>query len=112
MRATAIVATRMGTGQRTMAVPMRRQPWVRIGRLGSNRPKWRPMTSKAGARVNAATTATRTPIPAGMPRLWKYGSRVKVRHSTAPAIVRPEPKMMCAVPWYIVLNAETRSCPA
>ncbi len=51
-------------------------------------------------------------MPAGTPRLWKYGSRVKVRQSTAPAIVRPEPKMMCAVPWYIVLNAETRSCPA
>ncbi len=48
----------------------------------------------------------------GTPRLWKYGSRVKVRHSTAPAIVRPEPKMMCAVPRYIVLNAETRSSPA
>ena len=29
-----------------MAVPMRRQPWVRIGRPGSNRPKWRPMTQE------------------------------------------------------------------
>ena len=34
MRATAIVATRMGPGQRTMAVPMRRQPRVRIGPAG------------------------------------------------------------------------------
>ena len=43
MRAMANVATRMGPGHRTMAVPMRRQPRVRIGGLGSNRPKWRPM---------------------------------------------------------------------
>ena len=107
----AIVATRMGPGQRTMAVPMRRQPRVRIGRAGSNRPKWRPMLSSAGARVSAATSATRTPIAAGMPRLWKYGSRVKVRQNTAPAIVRPEPKMMCEVPRYIVSKAVTRSCP-
>ena len=92
----------MGPGQRTMAVPMRRQPRVRIVRLGSNRPKWRPMISTAGPRVSAATTATSTPMPAGMPRLWKYGSRVKLRQNTAPAIVRPEPKMTCAVPWYIV----------
>ena len=66
MRAMPIVTTRMGPGQRTMAVPMRRQPLVRIGRAGSNRPKWRPMLSTAGARVRAATNATRTPVAAGM----------------------------------------------
>ncbi len=35
---------------------------------------------------------------AGMPRLWKYGSRVKLRQKTAPATVRPEPRTMWAVP--------------
>ena len=38
-----------------MAVPIRRQPRVRILRLGSNRPKWLPMVSTAGARVSEAT---------------------------------------------------------
>ncbi len=39
------------------------------------------------------------PTANGMPRLWKYGRLVKRRHSVAPAIVRPEPKITCAVPW-------------
>ena len=96
-----------------MAVPMRRQPRVFIRRAGSNGGRSaRPMASSAGASVNAATTATSTPMPAGTPRLLKYGRRVNVRHSTAPAMVRPEPRMMCAVPRYIVLNAVTRSCPS
>lgn len=38
------------------------------------------------------------PSAAGMPRLWKYGSRVKLRHATAPATVSPEPSTMWAVP--------------
>ena len=91
-------ATRIGPGHRTTAVPIRRQPRVFIVRLGSNRPKWLPMVSSAGAMVNAATTATIMPIASGRPRLWKYGSRVKCRQNVAPAIVRPEPRITCAVP--------------
>ena len=93
-----MVTSRIGPGQRTIAVPIRRHRCVLIWRLGSSSPKCRPMTSMAGASVRAATTAIRTPDAAGTPRLWKYGSRVKVRQNTAPAIVRPEPKMICAVP--------------
>ena len=52
----------------------------------------------AGANVNDAASATSTPSAAGMPRLWKYGSLVKYRQATAPAIVRPEPRMTCVVP--------------
>ena len=65
------VTTRTAPGQRTMAVPIRRHPRSCSPRLGSNRPKRLPMISTAGARVSAATNATRMPIAAGMPRLLK-----------------------------------------
>lgn len=52
----------------------------------------------AGPRVSAAKRATRMPNAAGMPRLWKYGRRVKLRQATAPATVSPDPKTMCVVP--------------
>ena len=48
--------------------------------------------------VSAAMTATSMPMASGMPRVWKYGSRVKCRQKVAPAMVRPEPRMTCAVP--------------
>ena len=102
MRATAIEATRTGPGQRTIAVPMRRQPRVRMARLGSNSPMWLPMTMTAGVRVSEATRVTRMPRPAGRPRLWKYGVRVKRRQNTAAATVRPDPMITCAVLRYIV----------
>ena len=102
MSATAIDATRMGPGQRTMAVPMRRQPWVRIARLGSNSPMWLPMVMTAGVRVNEPMRVTNTPRPAGIPRLWKYGVRVKRRQKTAATTVRPEPTITWAVLRYIV----------
>ncbi len=92
----------MGPGQRTTAVPIRRQPAVFILRFGSKTPKRLPMVRIAGAMVNAATTATSMPTARGTPRLWKYGSRVKCRQNVAPAIVRPEPRITCAVPWYMV----------
>ena len=56
------------------------------------------MVRIAGAIVSAATTAISMPIASGMPRLWKYGSRVKCRQKVAPAMVRPEPRITCAVP--------------
>ena len=48
--------------------------------------------------VSAAMTATSMPIANGMPRVWKYGSRVKCRQKVAPAMVSPEPRMTWAVP--------------
>src|ERR1700677_3178255 len=82
----------MGAGQRTTAGPIRRHPRVFISRLGSKSPKWVPRVSTAGARVSAAASETRMPIAAGMPRVWKYGSRVKLRQNTPPAAGAPEPK--------------------
>ena len=58
-------------------------------------------TSTAGARVSEAISDTSTPIAAGMPRLWKYGNRVKDRQNTAPAMVSPEPSITCDVPRYM-----------
>jgi hypothetical protein len=101
MKASAIVAIRIGPGHRTIAVPIRRQPRLAVLRLGSSSPKRLPMTSTAGASVSDAASATSTPIAAGIPRLWKYGSRVKYRQATAPAMVSPEPRMTCAVPRYM-----------
>ena len=49
--------------------PLWRHPRVRALRLGSSSPTWLLSVSTAGARVSAATRATRTPIAAGMPRL-------------------------------------------
>ena len=64
-------------------------PRLHLSRLGSNRPKWLATVSRAGAIVSAANTATSMPIASGMPRVWKYGRRVKCRQNVAPAIVRP-----------------------
>ncbi|CPX11571.1 Uncharacterised protein [Mycobacteroides abscessus] len=63
--------TRIGPGQRTIAVPIRRQPRVRMARLGSIKPKRPAITSTAGARVRAAASVTSTPRAAGTPRVWK-----------------------------------------
>ncbi|CNH12841.1 Uncharacterised protein [Mycobacterium tuberculosis] len=81
-----------------MAVPTRRHPRVRIFRFGSNRPNRLPTASTAGPSVSAAKTATSVPTEHGTPRLWKYGSRVKLRQYIAPAMVKPEPNTTCAVP--------------
>ena len=88
----------MGPGQRTIEVPMRRQPGLRTLRLGSSRPNRLAITMTAGPRVSAATSVTSTPSAAGTPRVWKYGSRVKYRQATAPTMVSPEPTMTCTVP--------------
>jgi hypothetical protein len=77
MKASTSVAIRIGPGHRTIAVPIRRQPRLAVLRLGSSSPKRLPITSTAGASVNEAISATNTPIAAGIPRLWKYGRRVK-----------------------------------
>ena len=61
--ATAIEATRIGPGQRTIAVPIRRQPRVRIARFGSNNPIVLPIVMTAGVRVSEATRVTSTPMP-------------------------------------------------
>ena len=55
----------MGPGQRTMAVPMRRQPGCVIRRAGSNRSEMAADDDSAGASVKAATTATSHRMPAG-----------------------------------------------
>ncbi len=49
------------------------------------------MTITAGPSVSAAMTATSMPTAHGTAMVWNYGSRVKLRHSIAPAMVRPEP---------------------
>jgi hypothetical protein len=53
-----------------------------------------------------------TPIAAGMPRLWKYGMRVKYRQNTAPAMVSPEPRITCDVLRYMSWKAASRSMPS
>ena len=92
----------MGSGQRTTAVPTRRQPRTLSNRLGSNTPKRLPTVNTAGPNVSATATATSIPTAHGMPMVWKYGIRAKLRQNVAPAIVKPEPRMTCAVPRYMV----------
>ena len=60
-----------------------------------------PKTMTAGVRVSEAARVTRTPRPAGIPRLWKYGVRVKRRQKIAAATVRPYPMITCAVLRYM-----------
>ena len=93
-----MVDTRIAPGHRTTAAPILRQPRSCILRFGSKSPNRLQMVSSAGAMVSAAMTATSMPMASGMPRVWKYGSRVKCRQKVAPAMVRPEPRMTCAVP--------------
>ena len=57
-----------------------------------------PKANTAGPSVSAAITATSVPTAHGTPRLWKYGSRVKLRQYIAPAMVSPEPSTTWAVP--------------
>jgi hypothetical protein len=71
MSAIATDTARIGPGQRTIAVPTRRHPRVRIFRLGSNRPKRLPTVDTAGPRVSAAMTATSIPTAQGTPSVWK-----------------------------------------
>ena len=87
-------AANTGPGQRTVAVPMRRQPWTLAARFGSSRPNRLATATTAGAAVSAPATTTSSPKADGMPSALKYDSRAKWRQKVAPAIVRPEPKMM------------------
>ena len=91
-------ASRIGSGQRTTEVPMRRQKRIRMARLGSSRPNRLAMVIIAGPRVSATATAVSMPTAHGTPRLWKYGIRVRDRQNAAPAMVSAEPRMTCAVP--------------
>ena len=95
----AIVAARMGPGQRTTAVPTFRQPRMRMVRLGSSRPNRVATVITAGPRVSAANTTTIMPTASGIPSDRKYGSRVKCRQNVAPAIVKPDPRITWTVPW-------------
>src|SRR5262249_23491414 len=96
--ATANVAARMGAGHRTIDAPIRRHRRAVTFRLGSNSPKRLPTTSAAGISVRATATATTMPTAHGTPKVWKGGSRVKLRLKTAPAIVKPEAKTTFATP--------------
>src|ERR1700736_5139784 len=96
--AIAQVTTIMGYGQRTTTVPILRQLRVDDSRFGSNRPNLDAIISTAGASVSAANTMTSSAIAHGNPMVWKYGSRVAVRHRQAPAMVRPEPRMTWDTP--------------
>ena len=97
-----MLATRMAPGQRTVAAPTLRHPRTRMSRLGSSRPKRLATVTTDGPNVIATKISTSMPSASGTPNVWKYGSRVKLRQNVAPAIVRPEPTMTCAVPPNIV----------
>ncbi|SHU65172.1 Uncharacterised protein [Mycobacteroides abscessus subsp. abscessus] len=101
MIAIAMAAARTGPGQRTIVVPILRQLRIRMARLGSNNPKRLPIVMRAGPRVSDTSTPTSRPTEQGTPRVWKYGMRVKLRQYMAPAMVIPDPRMTCAVPWNI-----------
>ena len=98
-----MVASSTGPGHRTMTAPILRQPRMRMARLGSSiLPNRLATVMSAGPSVSATTTAMVMPTASGMPRVWKYGSRVNDRQNVAPAIVIPEPSTTWAVPWNIV----------
>ncbi len=95
-----MVAISTAPGQRTTTAATRRQLRMRMARLGSSTlPNRLATVTMAGPRVSAARTTTTMPNAIGIPRVWKYGRRVKCRHSMAPAMVRPEPSTTWAVPW-------------
>ena len=88
-------ARRGENGQRASARPPCRPaaiPRTLIFRLGSNSPNRLPTAITAGTSVSATATATIMPTAQGMPRVWKYGIRAKLRQNVAPAIVKPEAK--------------------
>ena len=92
------MAIRMGPGHRTTAAPILRHPRTRMARLGSSSPNRLADTMIALPRVSAVITTTLIPIANGTPRVWKYGSLVKLRQKVAPAMVNPDPRTTCAVP--------------
>ncbi len=73
------LATKIGAGQRTTAVPIRRQNLLCGGRLDSYNPTRLPRKSTAGPSVTAIATTTSMPIATGAPIVEKYGSRAKLR---------------------------------
>ena len=87
---TAGSTAKTGAGQRTTAVPTRRQNRPRLAaRLDSNRPNLLPTKMTAGPSVRPASTTTSMPIATGAPMVLNQGSRAKLRQYVAPAIVRP-----------------------
>ena len=72
-----------------------------MARLGSNAPILAAAVTTAGPRVSAAATTTTMPTATGMPSDLNIGLRVKFRQTIAPAMVSPEPRITCAVPWNI-----------
>src|ERR1700760_1850853 len=97
-----MVTARIGAGQRTIAVPIRRQPRVCSFRFGSISLKNDATVSTAGPNVSAAKTATSMPTAQGTPRDSKYGSRQKLWQYLAPAMVQPAPNTTGAVLWNMV----------
>ncbi len=67
------LATKMGAGQRTTAVPTRRQNRLCGGRLDSYSPTRLPRNSTAGPSVTAIATTTIMPIATGAPMVLKVG---------------------------------------
>lgn len=70
-RAISSDATNTGPGQRTIAVPMRRQPRTLIIRRGSSRPNRVATATMAGVAVSAPAMTTNNPNAEGMPSALK-----------------------------------------
>src|ERR1700738_4966928 len=96
------LATKIGAGQRTTAIPTRRQNLLVGGLFDWNNPTRLPRNRTAGPSVTADATTTIMPIATGAPMVLKYGSRAKLRQYVAPAIVRPEPTMTGATDLKVV----------
>ena len=102
-RTTAALTARIGTGQRTTAVPTRRhrRPLL-AATLDSKRPNLLPKKTMAGPSVTPASTTTSMPIATGAPMVLNQGSRAKLRQYVAPAMVRPDPSTTGATPRNVV----------
>ena len=68
---TALLAARIGTGQRTTLAAMRRYRWPLATRFGSKRPKRLPTVRIAGPSVSAAEMVNSMPIATAGPMVWK-----------------------------------------
>lgn len=66
-----LLATKIGTGQRTTLAPMRRYNCAFAFAFGSNSPNKLPTVSTAGTRVRAAAMVSTMAMATAGPMVWK-----------------------------------------
>ena len=108
---TAMLAVRIGAGQRATLTPMRRQRRPLTDVRGSSQPRRPTMAISAGVRVSEASIATRTPTAQGIPVLRNIPTSAKLSVASAAAMVSADPTMTGVTPRQASTSAAAEGTP-